>query len=193
MRISSLPVVVLAASLFLAACSDDETTGSSPPANTNDGGTTVGDGGSSASGDVVNEGVLAACPASTSLIETTDWTSCLAGKRIVGKEPFGNQACELRIAASGAFEYLRGGAVAITVPERSQWQGATGTYQNEGSGDRRIFLAGLAPNSPAVEGQPRVTHVNLSFFGLASQQDKVEIRYLDAALASQTYNCTVTE
>jgi len=52
-------------------------------------------------------------------------------------------------------------------------------------------LAGVAPGLPAVEGEPRVTNVSISLFGLKSVESKIELMYLDAALARQTYNCTL--
>lgn len=135
---------------------------------------------------------LTACPASSSLIETTEWTSCLEGKSLTGTEPFSKKACELKIKANGAFEYLRDNAIAIAIPERSTWQSPQGTYQNANSGATRIFLAGIAPDLPAVTGEARVTRLNISIFGTVGQQDKVEVQYLDAALERQTYNCDVT-
>ncbi len=149
--------------------------------------TTPSDGSSSNKGDVF----LTACPASSSLIETTEWTGCLDGKSLAGSEPFSKKACELKIKANGAFEYLRDNAIAIGIPERSVWQSANGTYQNADTGSRRIFLASVAPDLPAVSGEARVTRLNISIFGTAGQQDKVEIQYLDAALERQTYNCDV--
>lgn len=135
---------------------------------------------------------LADCPASSSLIETTEWTSCLEGRTLTGTEPFTNKACELKIKANGAFDYLRDKAIVISIPERSVWQDPSGTYQNAGTGTSRIFLASVAPDLPAVTGEARVTGLNISIFGLASQQDKVEVQYLDAALARQTFNCNLS-
>jgi hypothetical protein len=141
--------------------------------------------------DTQSENLLAACTASSSLIETTEWTSCLEGKTLSGSEPFTNKSCELRIKVSGAFDYVRDNAIAISVPERSVWKSATGTYQNNGTGASRIFLASVAPDLPAATGQPRVTNINISLFGLSSQQDIVAVQYLDESLARQTYNCNV--
>jgi hypothetical protein len=146
----------------------------------------------SGSSGTTGEEFLAACPASSSLIETTEWTSCLEGKSLAGTEPFTNKACELKIKANGAFEYLRDSAIAITIAERSAWQSPNGTYQNANTGSTRIFLAGIAPDLPAVTGEARVTRLNISIFGTAGQQDKIEVQYLDAALARQTYNCNVS-
>jgi len=174
----------------MPACDGDEgMVGKPSGGNASDaGGTTP-----PASSDGVDEATLARCPQSSTLIETTEWMSCLAGKRISGVEPFNNAPCELRIGSDGVFEYLRGGAVAIAVPERSRWRSATGTYQNAATSgsSSRIFLAGVAPDLEAVDGAPRVTSVDLSFFSLASMEDTIEVKYLDAALVRQTYNCKV--
>jgi len=159
------------------------------------------DGGSSGGGNTgskdpgsassVDEAVLARCPQSTTLIETTEWMTCLEGERLVGIEPFNNKPCELRIGSNGAFEYLRDGAVAIAVPERSAWLGASGNYQNDSASGSRFFLAGIAPDLPPVEGEERVTHIDISLFAFDGKKDNVAVRYLDAALANQTYNCQV--
>lgn len=168
--------------LMINACggggggSSDDTTATPPP------------GSSGSSGDEF----LADCPASSSLIQTTDWTSCLEGRTLTGTEPFTNKTCELKIKANGAFDYLRDSTIAISIPERSVWKNASGTYQNADTGTSRIFLASVAPDLPAVTGEARVTGLNISIFGLASQQDKIEVQYLDAALARQTFNCNVS-
>lgn len=145
----------------------------------------------SGSSGSTGEEFLADCPASSSLIETTEWSSCLEGKSLTGTEPFTNKACELKIKANGAFEYLRDNAIAISIAERSSWQSPNGNYQNANSGATRIFLASIAPGLPAVTGEARVTRLNISIFGTAGQQDKIEVQYLDSALAQQTYNCYV--
>jgi len=69
--------------------------------------------------------------------------------------------------------------------------GARAALIRRSSGDRLLFLAGVAPGLPAVEGEPRVTNVSISLFGLKSVESKIELMYLDAALARQTYNCTL--
>ena len=189
LRFTSLAISFTLIAMASAACDDDGQSGSStspPPSSDTDSGTSP-----PASADAITESVLAACPQSSTLIETTEWPSCLAGRRVSGTEPFNNSPCELRIGANGAFEYVRAGAVALTVPDRSSWTDASGTYQNELNAGRRIFLAGIAPDVPFVEGRPQVTHINLSFFSVASQDETVEIRYLDADRTSQTYNCKV--
>lgn len=157
------------------------------------GGSDGEDGGDHAPGPTgsIDEAALAKCPQSSTLIQTTEWMSCLEGKRLTGVEPFTDLPCELRIGENGTFEYLRDGAVAIAVPDRSTWLNASGNYQNEAISGPRFFLAGIAPDLPAVEGEPRITNVDVSLFAVDSLDDKVEVRYLDAALARQTYNCSV--
>ncbi|MBX3221872.1 MAG: hypothetical protein KF795_15245 [Labilithrix sp.] len=185
---SSLRAISITSLMFLVACGGDDTNGDpNTPGATPDGGSSTPPPASAP--DAISEAVLAACPQSTSLIESTEWPSCVAGRRVTGTEPFNDSACELKIGQNGAFEYWRGGALALSVPERSGWGSATGTYQNTLSAGRRAFLASVAPNLPAVEGEPRVTDVNLNFFTLAD--DKVEIQYMDASLNRQTYTCQV--
>ncbi len=182
----------LALSASVSACDDDASdargnNNTTPPPSNTDSGTTR----PPTSADAITESVLAACPQSSTLIQSAEWPSCLAGKRVSGTEPFNNSPCELRIGENGTFEYLRSGNLALKVPERSGWRGATGTYQNELSAGRRVFLAGIAPDLPMVEGQPQVTNVNLGFFSVTTQDETVEIQYLDASRARQTYNCKV--
>jgi len=185
-RFSPLFAVVLVA--CAAACSaDDGSSPSSQNGNPDGGGTTT----TKKDGSAL-VATIAGCPAQSSLVETTEWISCLAGKNLVGTELFGNQSCELRIGTDGSLSYVRGNAVAIATPARASWKGAAGSYQNSGSGDRLVFLASVAPELEHVEGQPRVTRVNISIFGLESPESKVEVVYLDAALARQTYNCKLT-
>jgi hypothetical protein len=142
-------------------------------------------------GDTIDESVLAKCPQASTLIQTTEWTRCLEGKRLAGAEPFSNTPCELRIGANGAIDYLRNGVVAIAVPELRLWRSGSGNYQNDASSGSRIFIAGIAPDIVPEEGKPRVTDVDISLFALSTQQDVVSVRYLDSALARQTYNCNV--
>lgn len=181
MKIHRVPASLLF--IMISACggggggSSDDTTTTTP---------------STGSSGATGEEFLANCPASSSLIETTEWTSCLEGKSLAGTEPFTNKPCELKIKANGAFDYLRDSAVAISIAERSAWQNPQGTYQNANSGSTRIFLAGIAPDLPAVTGEARVTRLNISIFGTAGQQDKIEVQILDAALERQVYNCNVS-
>jgi len=181
---------VFTGALFLAlmACDDG---GGRADSSADGGGDGSGGSMSQPSLNGVDEAVLVKCPQSSTLIETTEWPSCLAGKSLKGIEPFSNKPCELRIGNNGVFEYLQDNAVAIAVPDRSKWEGATGNYQNDVSAGPRFFLAGIAPDLVPVEGEPRVTNINLSLFALDTLDDKVEVVYLDAALARQTYNCTV--
>lgn len=176
---------------FLAAlggCSGDDETAPAAPGP---------DGGSSnnppaAAADAITEAVLAACPQATTLIETTEWTTCLVGKRVSGTEPFNNTPCELRFGAGGAIEYVRSGTTVFSVPARSGYgPSASGTYQNERVSASRLFLASVAPALTPQEGMPRFERVTINLFELASQEDTVAIDYMDAALSRQTYNCKV--
>lgn len=176
------PIVTLSIASLIVACSDDDTT-PAPGGGTTTPGATAG----------ALETAVAACPAQTSLIQTTDWTSCLSGKTLRGTEVFGNQPCALRFETDGALSYLRADAVAIATPPRAQWKSASGSYQNDGSGARRLFLAGISPSLEVVADQPRVTDINVKVAGAQSGIDStVEIAYLDRALARQTYNCKLS-
>lgn len=137
------------------------------------------------------EAIIAACPRADNLTDTTDWPDCLAGKTMTGKEPFNNSPCELRVGANGKFEYVRNGSVALTVPDRTQWHGATGTYQNTKISGITLFLARISPSLDLVPGQPRVIFVDLKFNGLAGEQDTVAVDYNDVDVSRKTYNCTM--
>jgi hypothetical protein len=184
--------VALGLTFGLLACGDDDSPAGGDDSADGEEATDGGDGDGDGDGaDRIDEAVLAACPATTTLIETTEWPACLAGKRVAGTEPFNGMACELRVGASGAFSYYRGGALAIEMAGSASWGSPNGTYQNEAAPQGRIFLASIAPDLPAMEGQPRITDIVLSFFGTAGEEDRVEVKVLDAALERQVYNCTV--
>jgi hypothetical protein len=174
---------------FAAGCGSDGGSPSDDRTKSDAGdGTDPGDG----DGDSVDENVISACAESTSLIQTTDWVDCLAGKELTGKDPFSSEPCTLRVGADGAMDYLVGGTAVIAVPGRSGWgPSAYGTYQNNSGNGSRFFLASIAPDVKAEEGEPRVTHVDIGLFALESKDDTVAIRYLDGALANKTYNCIV--
>jgi len=183
-RICALLAVTL---LVGTGCDDDETT----PAPSGGGGG-GGDGGTSGATPPAGGSkgaAIASCPASSSIIQNTEWVSCVAGKTIAGKEPFNNQPCEIRFGENGRIEYVRGGAVALTVPERGSWTSANGTYQYT-QAPNPIFLAGLSLSYTVPEGEPRVTNVNLRFMP-AGMEDDVEVVFLDAARNRQTYTCKV--
>lgn len=180
-----LSIVFFAVALGLPGCGgkDDEGGQNMDAGN--------GDAGLGAQGSVINAAALRACPQATSLVETTEWMSCLAGKRISGTELFNQQPCELRIGADGVFEYLRGGEVALQITSRSSWRAASGLYQNTtpAGGPGRIFLGSITPDLAPVDGQPWITNIDVGFFD--SLDDKVEVKYFDASRNRQTYNCRV--
>lgn len=167
----------------LTACSDDPST---------NGG--AGDGGATppvSSADGIDEALLAKCPQASGLVQTTEWMTCLAGKRLAGTETFNGQPCELRIGANGAFEYLRSGTKALELPDRSSWRNASGTYTNSALGGPRFFLAGISPDVALVDGQASISDINISLSALPGKEDTVEVKYFDAARSRQNYNCTV--
>ena len=76
-----------------------------------------------------------ACP--TGNAATSNWWRCLAGKRLVGTEPFGSGACELRINSDGSMRYLSA-TTDISVPAAARWsdidapQGSYGSSRTSG-------------------------------------------------------------
>jgi len=186
---SKVLLVLVAASI--AACSDSADSGSPGAGPGSTPGRDAGSTSPAIPADGIGEAVLAACPQSSSLRQTTEWLACLEGKRSVGTEPFTNQPCELRVGQNGAFEYLRSGTVALTVPARTAWRNASGTYQNDATSGPRFFLAQVSPDLVIVEGQPTLDALKLFFSALPGNDDTVEVKYFDKARARQTYNCTV--
>lgn len=88
------------------------------------------------------------CPVTTNIV-TTQWTSCLVDKRIVGVEPFTGNACEIRIKAGGIFEYVKNGVVTASTLPVAQLTSAFGQYTNQLlSGDTRFFLASMSGRAP---------------------------------------------
>lgn len=182
---SAIRAISIAMLLAVAACDSDDTTTSNPTSS--DGGTAPS---TSSAPDAINEAALAGCPSSSTLITSTEWPTCLAGRRVSGTEPFNKSPCELRVGQNGAFEYWRSGALALSVTDRASWRSGSGTYQNDlDPAGRRTFLASVQPDLPVVEGQPRVTKVSLTFASLLD--DSIEIEYLDAGRVRQTYTCSV--
>jgi len=107
-----------------------------------------------AASDVATLADIEACPAVASLITDTTWyTKCLVGKRLVGKDAITSEACELRFKAGGVFEYVKNGVVLSTTKPVSEWKNATsgianvnGTYVNQlsaAAGNFRLFGATL--------------------------------------------------
>lgn len=186
LRRSALETSRVLVLLVLAACSDDA---GSPGTNsgTSDSGTTP----PVSSGDGIDEALLARCPQASGLVQTTEWMTCLAGKRLTGTETFNGQACELRIGANGSFVYLRSGTVALTLPDRASWRNASGTYTNSALGGPRFFLAGISPDVALVDGQASISDINITLSALPGKEDTVEVKYFDAARSRQNYNCTV--
>lgn len=190
-RLRSASTFVLGIALMGAACDDGGSSSGGGDMTAADGGDDSNGGSSMTepSGDDIDEAVLAMCPQQAILLETSEWPTCVEGRSIAGVEPFNNMPCELKIGKNGVFEYFRDGKLALSVPDRSKWQGAFGTYSNENSAGRRAFLASISPDLPVVEGQPRVTNITISLYS-EIVDDNVEVEFIDAALARQTYNCT---
>jgi hypothetical protein len=194
LRTFSCTAALACTSLISSACSSDTS-------DDDDGGGSGGSSGSGAAGsggtggtagttqlpeDVVDTDAIAACPPASSLLETDDWSSCLAGMRFVGVTPFGGDACELRIGDDAEFDYVVDGEVMLSIPSRDEWLSSSGSYQN----DTDLFLASIAPELEPVSGEPRVERITITLFGRGLDEN-IEVQYMDAALSRQTENCTV--
>jgi hypothetical protein len=153
-----------------------------------------------AASDVATLADIAACPPEAGLATSNNWyTSCLVGKRLVGKDTFTGQACELRLQAGGMFEYVKNGAVIYTT-KISDWKRADGSSTARGSytnlfspdaGNFRLFSAtlnGFIPNTELVPSQNYSFSIDVKDSTLSSDpssnEDKVEFKFNDT-----TENC----
>jgi hypothetical protein len=112
-----------------------------------------------AASDVFGAASFLACPASESLIRTTQWAACFTGKRLVGKDTL-NAAigCELKFLANNRVELVHNG---VTYPSATAPNWSFGLYQNTAIGDGRLLLASLDQSSSAGAAN-RVLEIDLS-------------------------------
>jgi hypothetical protein len=143
------------------------------------------------SSNIATRADILACPASSSLISSSNWSSCLAGKRLVGNDPvITSQTCQILYQADGGIEYTHNGVVylpSINGPAKG------GLYQNTTSGSGiKLMFGNLDWDLFGSSARNRVTDVDLSVFVLPDNQDLVEVTYFDSALARRTLTCNLT-
>jgi hypothetical protein len=141
--------------------------------------------------NIANRADILACPASSSLISSSNWSSCLAGKRLVGNDPIiTSQTCQVLYLADGGVEYTHNGVVylpSVNGPAKG------GLYQNTTSGSGiKLMFGNLDWDLLGSSARNRVTDVDLSIFILPDTQDLVEVTYFDSALTRRTLNCNLT-
>jgi hypothetical protein len=143
------------------------------------------------SSNIATRADILACPTSTALISSSTWSSCLAGKRLVGNDPvLTSQTCQILYLSDGGVEYTHNGVVylpSINGPAKG------GLYQNTTSGNGiKLMFGNLDWDLFGSAARNRVTDVDLSVFVLPDNQDLVEVTYFDSALARRTLTCNLT-
>jgi hypothetical protein len=138
--------LLMATALVATACGGGGGGDAAPPAGSPPAGSPP------AASDVVTLADIEACPAVEPGISNTTWyTNCLVGKRLVGKDSISSEACELRLKAGGVFEYAKNGVV-VYATKLSDWKNGDGTpnasgfYANQlsaAAGNFRLFKASL--------------------------------------------------
>jgi hypothetical protein len=100
-----------------------------------------------AASDVVTMVDIQACPAADSYEKNTTWyTKCLVGKRLVGKDAITSEACELRLKAGGVFEYVKNGVVLSTTKPVSEWKLSNGDASLDGLYTNSLIASSVGSN-----------------------------------------------
>ncbi len=141
--------------------------------------------------DVATRADILACPASSFLINSSNWSSCLAGKRLVGNDPIvTSQTCQIRYLANGGIEYTHNGVL-----YEPSVNGAAdgGLYQNTTSETSVKLMFGILDwNLSGSSARNRVTKADLSVNVSPDTQDLLVITYFDSGLNRRTLNCNLT-
>lgn len=139
--------------------------------------------------DVATTADILACPASSFLISTTNWSGCLAGKRLVGNDPIlTSQACQLRFLANGGVEYTHNG---VTYLPSVNGQADRGLYQNTASEPSvKLLLGSLDWNLSGAATGNRLTGIDVTVNLRGA--DLVEVEYFDTGLVRRNLNCSIT-
>jgi hypothetical protein len=124
---------------------------------------------------------IANCPNSDNLIESTQWTNCLEGKILKGKDPLSAAACEVRFLAGTRIEYVHNGTTYASA-NPATW--SRGLYQNVDLGGRLLLgslsASGVVPNE--VNG-PDLT------IRPGTGEDLFKVEMFDTNRARFTLNC----
>jgi hypothetical protein len=141
--------------------------------------------------DIAKRADILACPASSFLISSSNWNSCLAGKRLVGNDPIiTSQTCQILYLANGGVEYTHNGVVylpSLNGPADS------GLYQNTTSENSvKVMFGNLDWNLSGSSARNRVTDVDLSVNVFPDTQDLVAVTYFDSTSTRRTLNCNLT-
>jgi hypothetical protein len=128
--------LLMAAALVATACGGGGGGDAAPPT-----------GSPQAASDVATLADIEACPAADSYEKDTTWyTKCLVGKRLVGKDANTSEACELRLKAGGIFEYVKNGVVLSTTKPVSEWKLFNGLASVDGFYTNSLISSSVGSN-----------------------------------------------
>ncbi len=141
--------------------------------------------------DVATRADILNCPRSAFLISSSNWSSCLAGKRLVGNDPIiTTQTCQIRYLVSGGIEYTHNGVLyepSVNGPADG------GLYQNTTFEPSVKLMFGILDwNLSGSTTRNRVTKADLSVNVFPDTQDLLAVTYFDSGLARRTLNCNLT-
>jgi hypothetical protein len=138
--------------------------------------------------DVAARADILACPSSSFLISSANWSGCLAGKRLVGNDTIvAAQTCELRFLANGSVEYTHN---EVTYLPSVVGPADGGLYQNTTrEASVQILLGILDWNLVGAATRNRLTKIDLTVDLRGS--DTVAVTYFDTALNRRTLNCSL--
>ena len=141
--------------------------------------------------DLATRADILACPASAFLISSSNWSGCLAGKRLTGNDPIiRTQTCQIRYLVNGGIEYTHNGVL-----YEPSVNGAAdgGLYQNTTSEPSVKLMFGILDwNLSGSSARNRVTKADLAVNVFPDTQDLLVITYFDSGLARRTLNCNLT-
>jgi hypothetical protein len=134
-------LVLFALTAGMAACGGGSGGGDSaaPPAGTPPAGSPPSTPAPPAS-DIATLADVLTCSYSPNIVKTTQWSTCLQGKRFIGKDKFSAAGCEFKLLANGTSELKLGAATYATAANATD-----GVYGNTiANGDGQ--LAGTLTN-----------------------------------------------
>jgi hypothetical protein len=141
--------------------------------------------------DVATRADILNCPRSAFLISSSNWSSCLAGKRLVGNDPILTaQTCQIRYLVNGGIEYTHNGVLyepSVNGPADG------GLYQNTTFEPSVKLMFGILDwDLSGSTARNRVTKADLSVNVFPDTQDLLVVTYFDSGLARRTLNCNLT-
>ena len=138
--------------------------------------------------DIATIADILACPPSSFLISSSNWSSCLAGKRLVGRDTIiAAQSCELRFLANGSVEYTHN---SVTYTPSTVGPANGGLYQNTTTESSvNLLLGSLDWNLSGAATRDRLTGIDVTIDLRAA--DAIAVEYFDTGLNRRTLNCSL--